>query len=75
VVDFSGACHKHFRTLQQAENFIADWVEMYACVVKAKIKSELSGGHRPAQMRGTPAKCNNEDEELADSIGRMGMQN
>jgi hypothetical protein len=75
VVDFSGACHKHFRTLQQAENFITDWV------VKAKIKSELSSGHRPAQMRGTPVplslktEYNNEDEELADSMGRMGMQN
>jgi len=53
---------------------------MYACVVKAKIKSELSNGHRPAQMRGTPVlslktERDNEDEELADSIGRMGMQN
>jgi len=67
--------------IQQAENFITDWVEMYACVVKAKIKSELSSGHRPAQMRGTPVplslktEYNNEDEELADSMGRMGMQN
>jgi hypothetical protein len=80
-VGFQGACHKHFRTLQQAENFIADWEEMYASIVKAKIKEELSDGHRPAQMWGIPVllslktECNNEDEELADSIGRMGMQN
>jgi hypothetical protein len=53
---------------------------MYACIVKAKIKSELSGGHWPAQIRGTPVllslktECN-KDEELADSIGSIRMQN
>lgn len=50
----SGACQKHFRTLQQAEAFIADWEETYACVVKAKIKDELSNGHVPGQMQGGP---------------------
>jgi hypothetical protein len=51
---------------------------MYACVVKAKTISELSGGgHRPVKMRGTPVpfslkiECDDEDEKLADSIGRM----
>ncbi len=37
VVNFSSTCHKRFRTLAQTEAFIADWVEMYACVVKAQI--------------------------------------
>lgn len=36
VVHFSGACHKHFRTFAQAGAFIEDWVEMYACIVKAR---------------------------------------
>ncbi|KAH6678600.1 hypothetical protein B0J14DRAFT_583093 [Halenospora varia] len=81
VVKFSGACHKHFRTLQQAKNFIADWEEMHACVVKAKIKRELSGGHRPEKMQGTPVplslktECNTGDEELADSMRRMTIEN
>jgi hypothetical protein len=81
VVNFSGACYKHFRTLQQAEAFIADWEEMYACIVKAKIKEELSDGHRPAQMRGTPVPLslkierNDGDEELTDGVSRMRIQN
>ena len=54
MVHFSGACHKHFRTFAQAEGFIADWVEMYACIRKAQIEEEQLEGHRPARMRGTP---------------------
>jgi hypothetical protein len=30
--------HTPSRTLQQAKNFIADWEEMYASIVKAKLK-------------------------------------
>src|SRR5438045_900386 len=41
VVKFSGAGHRHFRTLKQAKDFIADWEEMYACVWKEMIKTEL----------------------------------
>ena len=78
MVKFSGACHKHFRTLDQAEAFIADWEEMY---VKAKIKEELSEGHRPAQMRETPVPLSSKiefddtDEELAGGVSRMRIQN
>jgi hypothetical protein len=80
VVGFEGACHKHFRTLQQAKNFIADWEEMYASIVKAKIKEELSDGHRPTQMWGTPTlslktESNNRDEELIESMEGMNIQN
>jgi viroplasmin and RNaseH domain-containing protein len=81
VVKFSGACHKHFRTLEQAEAFIADWEEMSACIVKAKNKEESSDGHRPAQMRETPVsfslkiECDDTDEELADGVSRMRIQN
>ncbi len=56
VVHFSGACHKHFQMLTQAEAFIADWVKMYACVVKAKIKEELLNDCRPTKMKGTPVE-------------------
>jgi Caulimovirus viroplasmin len=81
VDKFSGACHKHFRTLEQAEAFIADWEEMYACIVKAKIKEELSDGHRPAQMRETTVplslkiEFDDTDEELAGGVSRMRIQN
>lgn len=77
VVCFSGACHKHFRTLAQAEAFIADWVEMYACVVKAKIKEELLDDCRPTKMKGTPVgltlktESGGADDELTDGLSRM----
>jgi hypothetical protein len=81
VVKFPFACHKHFRTLQQAEDFIADWEEMYASIVKAKIKEELSQGYRPVQKRGTPVpfslktEGNDDEEGLADGVDRLRIQN
>ena len=77
VVNFSGSCHKHFQMLKQAEDFIADWEEMYSCVVKDKIKRELSEGYRPKTMRGTPVEftleteCSDEDKDLVDSFRRV----
>jgi hypothetical protein len=59
-----------FRRLEQAEAF-----------VKAKIKEELYNDHRPAHMRDTPVplslktECNDGDEELADDVSRMRIQN
>jgi len=78
VVNFPGACYKRFRTLAQAEGFIADWEERYACLVKAKIKEELLDGRRPAKMKGTPVGLSLKTEggdddydELADGFGRI----
>lgn len=68
VVRFSGACYKHFRTLAQAEAFIADWKEMYACVVKDMIK-----------VKGTPvalslkAEGSDEEDDLTDGLSRIGI--
>lgn len=79
MVNFSDACHKHFRTQAQAEAFIADWVEMYACMVKAKIKKELLDGYRPAKMKGLPVELtlkiggSNDEHELTDGLGRLRM--
>ncbi|CZR58255.1 uncharacterized protein PAC_08146 [Phialocephala subalpina] len=56
VVSFSGACHKSFPSLVQAESFIADWVEMYSSVCKELIKQELSRGTRPLAMNGPPIR-------------------
>ena len=53
---FPDACHKRFRTLVQAEAFIADWEEMYATIIKARFKEKLASRHRPAKMKGLPAK-------------------
>lgn len=80
VVNFSGACHKRFRTLAQAEAFIADWVEMHACVVKAKIKEELLVGHRPAKMKGSPVELslktesNDDEDELTDVFSKTRIE-
>jgi hypothetical protein len=48
VVKFPGACHKHFRTLQQAEAFLADWKEANSCI-EAKIKEELYHSYLAAE--------------------------
>ena len=80
VVKFQHACHKHFRTLVQAEAFIADWVEMYACMVKAKIKEELLKGYRPLETNGLPIHLtlktggSNDEGELADSFRKANLK-
>jgi len=80
VVESSGACHKRFRTLAQAEGFIADWEEGYACTVKAKIKEELSHGYRPAKMKGLLVALTlktgggNDEDELIDGLGNLGLE-
>ena len=74
---FQDACHKRFRTLVQAEAFIADWGEMYASIVKARVTEKLSSGHRPAKMKGLPAelglktKGSNDEDELIDGFDRI----
>ena len=80
VVKSSGACHKRFRTLAQAEAFIADWVEMYACMVKAKIKEELLDGYRSAKMKGLAVELtlrtgsSNEEDQLTDGLGKLRVE-
>lgn len=76
---FSGACHKHFRTRKQADDFIADWIEMYACMVKDHIKEELLHGYRPEQMTGSPVTLtlkpqnSEEEDELAAAMSKSGL--
>ncbi len=80
MVKFRGACYKHFRTLAQAEAFIADWVEMSARMVKAKTKQKLVDGYRPATMKGLPVELtlktggSNDEDELADGLGKLGVE-
>jgi hypothetical protein len=62
VVKFSGACHKRFSSLATAEEFIADWVEMYSSVCKELIKEELSRGFRPLSMDGPPVSFVRDNE-------------
>lgn len=50
-MNFPGAYHKHFWTLTQAESFISDWTEMFACLAKANIKRELLDGRRSEIMQ------------------------
>ena len=80
VAKFQHACHKHFRTLVQAEAFIADWVEMYACMIKAKIKEELWKGYRPLETNGLPVhltlktRDSDDEGELADRFRKANLK-
>ena len=51
VEEYSGACHKHFRTHAQAEAFIEDWKISFAGVCGRVIKEGLDRGLRPTDMK------------------------
>ena len=75
MLQFSGACHKTFRTETQAEAFIQDWIETFACVAKANIRQALSDGHRPFHMQEWSLqfelKPNEEDTDYEGLVGRV----
>lgn len=50
VEEVSGACHKHFRTREQAEAFIEDWKQTVSDVYYNEIKAALDQGCRPLHM-------------------------
>jgi hypothetical protein len=51
IEQISGACHKHFKTKEQAEAFIDDWKESYAEVWRRAVKEALDNGLRPRDMK------------------------
>jgi len=75
VATFSGACHKRFRTKAQAKSFISDWIEMFACVAKANIRSALLDGPRPVHMQEWSLqfewKKDTEDDRITDDMERL----
>ena len=81
VVNFPGACHKHFRTEAQAKSFISDWIEMFACVAKANIIKDLLAGHRPAHMQEWSLQfewkkdADEVEREISDSIRSIKLGN
>jgi viroplasmin and RNaseH domain-containing protein len=51
IHEVPGACHKHFRTKEQAEAFIEDWKETYAEVWRRAVGEALDEGLRPQDMK------------------------
>jgi len=51
VHEFPGACHKHFRTKEQAEAFIEDWKETFLEVLHRALKNALDEGLRPQDLK------------------------
>jgi hypothetical protein len=51
VEEISGAYHKRFRTLAQAEAFIEDWKESFANLLWRVIREGLDQGLRPCNMK------------------------
>ncbi|RDW84780.1 hypothetical protein BP6252_02370 [Coleophoma cylindrospora] len=69
VVQFSGACHKRFPTLVEAESFIADWANMYSFVCRGESKQELCRVVCPLGVAGSPIAFVKEPEmETTDGI-------
>lgn len=48
VDSFHHACHKHFQSKEQAEEFITDWIETYLEMVTYESRKKLQAGWRPA---------------------------
>jgi hypothetical protein len=67
VKDISGACHKRFRTLSQANAFIEDWKESYSDIWRREIKIKLDQGLRPRDMK-LSVECilHRTDEQVKD---------
>jgi len=51
VSEVSGACHKRFRTKDQAQAFIEDWKQSFADVYREAIKEALDKGFRPPDLK------------------------
>ena len=51
IHEVSGACHKRFRTREQAEAFMEDWIKTYAEVWRREMKKKLNQGFRPYDMK------------------------
>jgi hypothetical protein len=51
VNEISGACHKRFRTEDQAQAFIEDWKKSFAAVYHAAMMEALDKGFRPSDLK------------------------
>lgn len=51
VEKFSGACYKHFRTIDQAKAFMEDWKSAVVDVYQRTIRESLNNGDRPPNMK------------------------
>ena len=77
ITKVSGACHKRFKTRDQAEAFIEDWKRSFAEVYLREIKKALDDGLRPRNMKlsvgdilhksGTKV----DSEGLSDGLGNL----
>ena len=52
VDSFRHACHKHFKSKDQADEFITDWIETYLEMMKYESRKQLQAGWRPAAASG-----------------------
>ena len=48
--EIPGACHKWFRTMEQAKAFIEDWKDSFADVWRREVRRALDIGLRPQDM-------------------------
>ena len=80
MVGFDGNCHKHFRSLAQAEAFLEDWKEMNARVVKVNTEDRLLKSCRSDTIKGAPVElCSkaagggDDDDDLVDGLSKLRM--
>src|SRR6185312_10233700 len=51
ITEVPGACHKRFRTQDQAQAFIEDWKQALADVYREAIKTALDKGFRQSDLK------------------------
>ena len=52
IDSFRHVCHKHFKSRDQANEFIADWIETYLEMMTCESRKQLQAGWRPAVESG-----------------------
>ncbi|KAH8691794.1 hypothetical protein BGW36DRAFT_386330 [Talaromyces proteolyticus] len=76
VNEFSGSCHKAFRTRAQAEAFIEDWKDTYAEIWRRDIRKALDQGLRPENMKVQVEKIlsSQESSDLSDKLNALSVK-
>lgn len=80
--EVSGACHKRFKTQQQAEDFIEDWKQSFTEAYAMELKRALDQGSRPRDLklslkdilREPETVDNMADSEVSLKMGKLNMK-
>lgn len=74
VKEVKNACHKKFRTRDQAEAFIEDWKESFSDVWRRAIREGLDQGLRPYDMKVNINLILHKTDDELDAFGELTLE-